>query len=774
MKDYNGYKEKCKDKLLGAMDEMKKRNGLVSGFLIMCLCLVTGCQKVDTTGDGVAESEYMGESQETYTYVPQIYECSTDSQWINSIVTLDEERVLVFGQEYNNGHISHVSEVNILSGKSNEYRIDIAEERYIGYCVDVANGYVIFSESYGEPEFEYGPATWKGTYITYLDEDFGFLSETDITGFCQDINGEATFYFEYMAVDKDANVYFSQRNNIYVVDKSGKQLARIEINGSVQGMVSVGERILLLYQDKGGNMVVAPVKVQGTGSGEAGLGEALQNIPDCGYSAKLFAGEESYFYIAAQDALFAYDMDKGECREAVRWSDCDLNGLGQLCIAVNQRIISTYCNGSSCYELILLDKVKTGEEKEKITLTIAMLQPDYYMTEQFMKFNRMSTDYRLETKIYATDESPEALEAAIWQLHMDLISGDVGDIVFVTKDMDFKNLASKGTFADLDALLEQDEELDKSDFIENIINVMSVDGKLYGIAPYFNLDTLVGKTANVGTADSWTAEDVWTMMQQHEDAVLLYGMRNIDVLGMFLRYNMGAYYNSQTGECYFNSDSFKTTLKIAARFPKELDLDEVNAGYEDDMSYAEDRRLLTELFQGYGLYALQHYRMIFDEEVSIIGYPVDDGLGTGVSFGNGLYAISASSEKKEAAWQFIRQYLLEDYQERFIDYNELGVVSGFPIRKDVFEQGIENAMKTAPKAKWQHGKTDLELEPLSATDAEYFKRLIYGVTRGNYIDYQMYNIIMEEATAYFYGQKSVDEVAEIIQSRVQVYVNEKH
>lgn len=738
-------------------------------MLVMCLCFVTGCQKVDTTGNGVAEGEYMGEEQEAYTYVPQVYEYNTDSQWINSIVALDEQRVLVFGQEYNNGHISQISEVNILNGKSNEYRIDIAEERYIGYCVDTTDGYVIFSESYGEPDFEYGPAAWKGAYITYFDEDFGFLSETDITGFCQNINGETTFYFEHMAVDKEDNVYFSQRNNIYVVDKIGKQLARIEINGSVQSMVSVGEKILLLYQDKGGNMVVVPVEGQ-----NGSIGKALGNIPDCGYSAKLFADEEAYFYIAAQDALFEYDMDKGECREAVKWLDCDLNGLGQLCIAVNQRIISTYYGGNRCYELILLDKVKTSEVKEKTTLTIAMLQPDYYMTEQFMKFNRMSTDYRLETKIYATDESPEALEAAIWQLHMDLISGDVGDIVFVTKDLDFKNLASKGAFADLDTLLEHDEELDKSDFIENIINVMSVDGKLYGIAPYFNLNTLVGKTANVGTADSWTAEDVWTMVQQHEDAELLYGMRNTDVLGMFLRYNMGAYYNSQTGECYFNSDSFKTTLKIAARFPNELDLDEVNAGYEDDLAYAEDRILLTELFQGYGIYALQHYRVIFGEEVSIIGYPVDTGLGTGVSFGNGLYAISASSEKKEAAWQFIRQYLLEDYQERFIDYNESVAVSGFPIRKDVFERGVENAMKTAPKGKWQYGKIDLELEPLSETDAEYFRRLIYGVTRGNYIDYQMYNIIMEEAAAYFYGQKSVDEVAEIIQSRVQVYVDENH
>jgi hypothetical protein len=36
---------------------------------------------------------------------------------------------------------------------------------------------------------------------------------------------------------------------------------------------------------------------------------------------------------------------------------------------------------------------------------------------------------------------------------------------------------------------------------------------------------------------------------------------------------------------------------------------------------------------------------------------------------------------------------------------------------------------------------------------------------------EVYNIIKEEAEAYFVGQKTVDEVVDIIQRRVQVYVS---
>ena len=384
----------------------------------------------------------------------------------------------------------------------------------------------------------------------------------------------------------------------------------------------------------------------------------------------------------------------------------------------------------------------------------------------------MSKDYRLETKIYATEKSPDAMEKAIQQFNMDLISGEVGDIVFVTRDLDFANLASKGAFADLDTLLEQDTELNKADFIENIVDVLSVDGKLYGIAPYFNLNTLVGKEANVGVGENWTTTNVWNMLEQHKDSTLMYGMLNTDALGMFLRYNMGSYYDSGTGECRFDGESFKILLEIANRFPKELDLDELNAGLNDDSAYANDTRLLTDFLPYYGVYALQHYRVIFGEEVNLIGYPVDDGLGTSVSFGNGLYAISASSEKKEAAWQFIRQYLTKEYQESFIELDALGMSKGFPVRKDTFEQGIVNAMADAPDGTWLHGDVKFKVEPLSEADAEYFRQLVYGVTRSNFIDYQMFNIIMEEAGAYFSGDKTVDEVAEIIQNRVQLYVDE--
>lgn len=63
-----------------------------------------------------------------------------------------------------------------------------------------------------------------------------------------------------------------------------------------------------------------------------------------------------------------------------------------------------------------------------------------------------------------------------------------------------------------------------------------------------------------------------------------------------------------------------------------------------------------------------------------------------------------------------------------------------------------------------YGSTQEEIDELQA--------LIDSARPGDTTDEEISNIINEEADAYFKGQKSVDEVADIIQSRVKIYISE--
>ena len=50
--------------------------------------------------------------------------------------------------------------------------------------------------------------------------------------------------------------------------------------------------------------------------------------------------------------------------------------------------------------------------------------------------------------------------------------------------------------------------------------------------------------------------------------------------------------------------------------------------------------------------------------------------------------------------------------------------------------------------------------------------IIYSLNKRSYYNQNIINIVNEEAASYFEGQKSAKEVAQIIQSRVQIYVDE--
>ena len=72
---------------------------------------------------------------------------------------------------------------------------------------------------------------------------------------------------------------------------------------------------------------------------------------------------------------------------------------------------------------------------------------------------------------------------------------------------------------------------------------------------------------------------------------------------------------------------------------------------------------------------------------------------------------------------------------------------------------------------WAGGE-EFILEPLSKEEADALYEYVCSVDMAYSYDENLYLIVEEEAAAYFAGQKSVEEVVEIIQSRAQVYINE--
>lgn len=172
---------------------------------------------------------------------------------------------------------------------------------------------------------------------------------------------------------------------------------------------------------------------------------------------------------------------------------------------------------------------------------------------------------------------------------------------------------------------------------------------------------------------------------------------------------------------------------------------------------------------------------MFGEAVSFVGYPNSERKGNLLQPVNGSFAISARSDNKEGAWEFLKTMFSEEYQDSLIGENSWG----FPVRKSSLEKKFEQDMTPTyyedengvqvEEMKTSWGYDDFELDIYAATKEEVdaVRELIASADKlTGTVDEQLVNIVMEEAEAFFSGQKSARDAAAVIQNRIQIYVNE--
>ena len=113
---------------------------------------------------------------------------------------------------------------------------------------------------------------------------------------------------------------------------------------------------------------------------------------------------------------------------------------------------------------------------------------------------------------------------------------------------------------------------------------------------------------------------------------------------------------------------------------------------------------------------------------------------------------------------------------------------GFPILKSALEKQLEKEMtpeytkdengneKEVSKMTWggAMGGESYSTEVYAATkeQVDRVREMINTAQNGARMDKDILNIILEEAAGYFSGQKGPDDVASVVQNRVQLYLNE--
>ena len=403
---------------------------------------------------------------------------------------------------------------------------------------------------------------------------------------------------------------------------------------------------------------------------------------------------------------------------------------------------------------------------------------DNSFKQRIVDFNSKNETYRVVYEDYSKYSTQDDYMAGYTKLNNDILAGNAPDIFAVNEAMNIDAYISKGLIADVSELMDKDSEISQKEYLDNVFDAYKVDGKLYNVIPSFAVYTLMGKQSLVGDRSTWTLSDMKEVLGNMKEGTKAFGQMSKDTFLMYsILFNQADFINLTTGECSFDSQEFIDTLEFADSFSKDDEETLYDEEYWSDYEsqFRSEKTLLYDMY----IYDFGNVKRdingYFGEPVSYIGFPTTHGNG-GVIMSNESYAISSKSAHIDAAWSFLRELLLDDYQNN--------VKYSLPVLKSAFLEKTTDALNDKMKYFDEQGNVvefedsitingeEVKIKGLSQEQLDQLLNYIYSINTSYKYDEQVFKIVEEESAAFFEGKKSAKEAADIIQNRVKLYLQE--
>lgn len=589
------------------------------------------------------------------------------------------------------------------------------------------------------------------------------LFRTDVTeqlGFAYD-NWNS---YQSAAVDRNGRIYIATRNYIFLYDENGEYHGLLEdthvcsIARGKDGSV---------YYTKSKSMAIAVgatlelVKVDFEGKKAAAI---YSDFPT-GYNYNsLWPGIGYDFLIIDEKYLYGYKLETQTTEQILTWSDAYMRGQNLIYVGEQENgkiLLIEWQNPLQLVSLTMQDEMNPLPEKEILTIGMTRYDADMESFENLQKlvnqFNRTQEQYEVVFKTYGESidyyggtaaESRDGMNA----LSLELAAGKGPDLII--KNTYFPFYAKRGFLEDLRGYLENSEVLSEEDYMEIALEMHTFDSVLTAVPAFFCAFTYGGYTDQIGDKRGRTMEEFLELAEKYQDMPLLSISDPISGVRDFAE-SLYSYIDWENRTCSFDSEEFKAFLEYCKDGPK-LEVD-----YEIIWELGKDY-LLKEYFLG----GVSGFDKLLREkkDITLIGFPVKEGDGMlwrdrSFSFAMG---ISSRSKHKEGAWDFLE----------YLHTTESGYFSMY----DGWSAKISKLEKELSDFAGSELFVDIgEYYTVTEEDVEYIRELIQNastIDSTNLYSNIVMQIIEEEAESYFAGDKSVEEVTEIIQKRIQLYLDE--
>jgi len=388
------------------------------------------------------------------------------------------------------------------------------------------------------------------------------------------------------------------------------------------------------------------------------------------------------------------------------------------------------------------DLVTSGETKERVSACAVLASME-------------SPDLRYEYEEASAQENRDRILAELSQ-------GKGPELLFVRLE-DLYLLEEKGLLLDIREVLPEGllEEI-----LPGALEIGTVGGKLMGVPAAVRADTLAA-AADTWAEDTWRLEDMIGLMEEGKltgavrtTPFYMMGkyMKPSDTVLTILSYSLADSFliDWEERKCHFDDERFVRLLELTS-----TDLSGVPADAEVWLNGGKD------ILEGFFTDAVDFIGFFEQMELEgghIVGYPAGSSCGSYLKAEGGVLAVNAGIGQKEAASRFLEILLGKELQARLL-----------PLCMSVRRLVPENYIVEGDAGKLFYMREDgqeLMVFGDGGTALHRAAAFLESCTAAPRSYPQIMKIAAEELSAMYAGGKPPETVAESINSRVQLYLDE--
>ncbi len=512
---------------------------------------------------------------------------------------------------------------------------------------------------------------------------------------------------------------------------------------------------------------------------------------DEGKQVKLYDGVHPYdgkriinaygdvYYVNERNALVRWDASAGRCENLYLGVGTSFKGYCALLQNSRGAIILFYDDGYRDYLFEI-----ANEDVEQVELTLATYYGiNYYTNILVQEFNRTHEGVQINLR---TPDSWEERESDWARVQADMVAGHGPDLLMADRNQ-LEILQKNDLLAELSQIVDQEVQ---DQIFQGVLEVGTMNGGLYSISDGATAGSyMLIASKELCPSGTWTWEEVVALLEEREqtgrpvrsifnEISKDYILTGNALLSSFFLADLDhcSLLDMENGKAYFDTEEFCHLLEVCKRYAQtENSLSDVTGTSANELAAAGRQQLKDGEILCYrsafvyigGFGEFSEDMADLGEDYHVVGYPTEGGTGRFMDCYDGI-AINAFSQHSDLAAEFVNYVISRESQE----------MERYPVRKDICMERLDNESKTLndrPVMIWKEsdgGSRYVDVKPDGTSYLPEYLALMDSCANWPRGNNPIQDIIEEEAEAFFSGNKDARSVAGIIQSRVQLYLDE--